>query len=100
MTTQPMSELVAGIVPPDFKPVPVDYEAASLSYLAEARKRDAIARYDASVPPGMRETDWAHPAMLPNAQQIARVLAHQAGAKGLILTGRTGRGCWITEARW
>ena len=98
MSTQGIAELVAGIVPVDFKPIPVDYEAASLSYIAEARKRDAIARYNASVPPGMRETDWAHPAMVPNAEAIGRVLAHQVGAKGLLLTGRTGRG--KTRAMW
>ena len=98
MTTQPMAELVAGIVPPDFKPLPIDLGAASLAHLAEARKRDAIARYEASVPPGMRQSDWSHPAMLPNAEAISRVLAHQAGAKGLLLTGRTGRG--KTRAMW
>lgn len=98
MTTQPMAELVAGIVPVDFRPIPIDFGEVTRNHIAEARKRDAIARYDASVPPGMRETDWAHPAMLPNAEQIARVLAHQAGTKGLILTGRTGRG--KTRAMW
>ena len=98
MSTQPMAELVAGIVPADFKPVPIDFGAVTLAHIAEARKRDALARYDASVPPGMRKTDWNHPAMLPNSEQIARVLAHQVGTKGLILTGRTGRG--KTRAMW
>jgi DNA replication protein DnaC len=98
MSTQPMAELVAGIVPPDFKPVPVDYEAASLSYLAEARKRDAIARYEASVPPAMRASDWAHPTLALNREQIGRVLAHKVGQRGLLLTGRTGRG--KTRAMW
>ena len=98
MSTQGIAELVAGIVPSDFKAVPVDYEAASLAYLAEARKRDAIARYEASVPPGMRQTDWAHPAMVANAEAIGRVLAHQVTAKGLLLTGYTGRG--KTRAMW
>ena len=98
MSTQPMAELVAGIVPADFKPLPIDLGAASLAHLAEARKRDAIARYEASVPPGMRQSDWSHPAMLPNAEAIARVLAHQVTGRGLILTGRTGRG--KTRAMW
>ena len=98
MTTQPMAELVAGIVPTDFKPLPIDLGAASLAHLADARKRDAIARYEAAVPPGMRQSDWSHPAMLPNAEAIQRVLAHQVGAKGLLLTGRTGRG--KTRAMW
>ena len=30
--------------------------------------------------------------MTPNRAQIERVLAHQVGAKGLLLSGRTGRG--------
>ncbi len=98
MSTQPMSELVAGIVPPDFKPIPVDYEAASLSYLAEARKRDAITRYEASVPVAMRASDWAHPTLALNQEQIGRVLGHQVGQRGLLLTGRTGRG--KTRAMW
>jgi DNA replication protein DnaC len=98
MSTQPMAELVADIVPSDFKPVPVDYEAASLSYLAEARKRDAIARYDASVPVAMRESDWGHAGMAANRAQIERVLGHQVGAKGLLLSGRTGRG--KTRSMW
>lgn len=98
MSTQPMAELVAGIVPPDFKPIPIDFGEVTRNHIAEARKRDSIARYETAVPPGMRETDWTHPAMLPNAEQIARVLAHQVTGKGLILTGRTGRG--KTRAMW
>jgi len=98
MSTQPMSELLSGVIPADFKPPPVDLEAASLAYVAEARKRDAIARYELVVPTAMRESDWTHPSLVPNREQIARVLSHQVTHKGLLLTGRTGRG--KTRAMW
>lgn len=98
MSTQQLASLLTGVVPEGFSATPFDGEAATLAFLAEARKRDAIARYEASVPPGMRETDWTYPAMVPNAEAIARVLAHQVTTKGLLLTGRTGRG--KTRAMW
>lgn len=92
MSTQLMSEIIMGMVPPDFRPIPIDHESASLSYLAEARKRDAIARYEAFVPVAMRHSDWDHPALDRNREQIKRVLGHQVGVRGLLLSGRTGRG--------
>jgi DNA replication protein DnaC len=98
MSTQPIHDLVAGIVPDGFQPVAVDLEAASLAYVAEARKRDAIARYEAAVPMVMRLSDWSHPSMIANAEQIRRVLDHQVTHRGLLLTGRTGRG--KTRSMW
>lgn len=98
MTAQPMAELLAGVVPEGFSGTPFDGEAASAHFLAEARKRDAIARFDSAVPPAMRESDWAHAAMALNRAQIERVLAHQVGVKGLLLTGKTGRG--KTRSMW
>ena len=98
MTAQPMASLLAGVVPDGFSATPFDGEAASAHFLAEARKRDAIARFDSAVPPTMRESDWGHAGMLANRAQIERVLAHQVGAKGLLLSGRTGRG--KTRSMW
>ena len=98
MSTQPMASLLAGVVPVGFSATPFDGEAASAHFLAEARKRDAIARFDSAVPPTMRESDWGHAGMLANRAQIERVLAHQVGAKGLLLSGRTGRG--KTRSMW
>jgi DNA replication protein DnaC len=98
MTAQPMASLLAGVVPDGFSGTPFDGEAASLAFLAEARKRDAIARFDSAVPPAMRVSDWSHAGMTPNRAQIERVLAHQVGAKGLLLSGRTGRG--KTRSMW
>ena len=98
MSARPMAELLTGVVPEGFSATPFDGEAASAHFLAEARKRDAIARFDSAVPPAMRESDWGHAAMLPNRAQIDRVLAHQVGAKGLLLSGRTGRG--KTRSMW
>jgi DNA replication protein DnaC len=98
MSTQPMSDLLAGIVPDGFSGTPFDYERASTDFLAEARKRDAIARFDSAVPPTMRESDWGHAGMAANRAQIELVLAHQVGAKGLLLSGRTGRG--KTRSMW
>jgi DNA replication protein DnaC len=98
MSTQPMASLLAGVVPEGFSGTPFDGEAATLAFLAEARKRDAIARYEASVPAAMRESDWAHPTLALNQEQIGRVLAHKVGQRGLLLTGRTGRG--KTRAMW
>jgi len=98
MTAQPMASLLTGVVPEGFSGTPFDGEAASAHFLAEARKRDAIARFDSAVPPAMRESDWGHAGMLANRTQIERVLAHQVGAKGLLLSGRTGRG--KTRSMW
>jgi DNA replication protein DnaC len=98
MTAQPMASLLTGIVPEGFSGTPFDGEAASAHFLAEARKRDAIARFDSAVPPTMRESDWGHAGMLANRAQIERVLAHQVGGKGLLLSGRTGRG--KTRSMW
>ena len=98
MTAQPMASLLAGVVPEGFSGTPFDGEAATLAFLAEARKRDAIARFDSAVPPTMRESDWGHAGMAANRAQIKRVLAHQVGAKGLLLSGRTGRG--KTRSMW
>jgi len=98
MTAQPMATLLTGVVPEGFSGTPFDHEGASAHFLAEARKRDAIARFDSAVPPAMRESDWGHAGMAANRAQIERVLAHQVGAKGLLLSGRTGRG--KTRSMW
>jgi len=98
MTAQPMANLLTGVVPEGFSGTPFDGEAATLAFLAEARKRDAIARFDSAVPPTMRESDWGHAGMVANRAQIERVLGHQVGAKGLLLSGRTGRG--KTRSMW
>jgi len=98
MTAQPMASLLTGVVPEGFSGTPFDGEAASAHFLAEARKRDAIARFDFAVPPTMRESDWGHAGMAANRAQIERVLGHQVGAKGLLLSGRTGRG--KTRSMW
>lgn len=98
MSTQPMSDLLTGIVPDGFSATPFDHERASTTFLSEARKRDAIARFDWAVPTTMRESDWGHSGMVPNRAQIDRVLAHQVGEKGLLLTGKTGRG--KTRSMW
>ncbi len=98
MTAQPMASLLTGVVPEGFSGTPFDGEAATLAFLAEARKRDAIARFDSAVPPTMRESDWGHAGMSANRAQIERVLGHQVGAKGLLLSGRTGRG--TTRSMW
>jgi len=98
MTAQPMASLLTGVVPEGFSGTPFNGEAASAHFLAEARKRDAIARFNSAVPPAMRESDWGHAGMVANRAQIERVLAHQVGAKGLLLSGRTGRG--KTRSMW
>jgi len=98
MTAQPMASLLAGVVPEGFSGTPFDGEAASAHFLAEARKRDAIARFETAVPPTMRESDWGHAEIVANRAQIDRVLAHQVGAKGLLLSGRSGRG--KTRSMW
>ena len=98
MSTQQLSSLLTGVVPEGFSGTPFDGEAASAHFLAEARKRDAIARFESAVSPAMLESDWGHAGMLANRPQIERVLAHQVGAKGLLLSGRTGRG--KTRSMW
>ena len=42
MSTQQLSSLLTGVVPDGFSATPFDGEAATLAFIAEARKRDAI----------------------------------------------------------
>ena len=98
MSAQQLADVLTGVVPEGFSGTPFDGEAASAYFLAEARKRDAIARFDSAVPPTMRESDWSHAGMTPNRAQIERVLSHKVGAKGLLLSGRTARG--KTRSMW
>lgn len=73
---------------------PVDWQAVSEAYAADARRRDARARFDAfaAEAPGLAETDWARPCFDANRAAIDRVLAWQYGPRGLLASGPTGRG--------
>lgn len=98
MTSKPISEILADLPPLDPATPRIDLKAASLAFIADARKRDAIARFEAFVPMAMRDSDWGHPSLAANREQIARVLSHQVTQRGLLLTGRTGRG--KTRSMW
>ena len=73
---------------------PVDWESASMDYVANARKRDAAARYWAKIDemPEFAETDWTRPKFAANRDSIAKVIGWQYGKTGLLLSGPTGRG--------
>ena len=75
---------------------PIDWEARSAAFVAEARARDARLRYAALIKeaPQMEESDWEHKEIAMNREQIERVLAWRPveGARGLLLSGESGRG--------
>jgi len=87
--TAPFLEAFGGITR-----TPVDWEAASLDYVSDARKRDAAARYRAKIEemPEFASTDWTRPKFDQNRAAIAKVLGWQYGKTGLLLSGPTGRG--------
>lgn len=82
----------------DYTPGSVDLDAKGAEYLAECKRRDCIARWEAECPPEYRETDWKHPRLSPYADQIAKVLAWEPQSRGLLITGPTGRG--KTRSMW
>jgi len=98
MTTEPTAagELLdlATLPPPSGQPV--DFDAIAADYLADARKRSALTRFQETCPEGMRSADtrWDDPRLLPNADAIAKVKAWRpsVSGKGLLATGPTGRG--------
>lgn len=75
---------------------PADYvfdpEARGREYLAEAKKRDAIGRFNATCPDDYKQSDWSNPALLPYMHAIERVKSWQNGPLGIIASGPTGRG--------
>lgn len=79
-----------GIEPSNFENV--DLEERGRQYLADAKKRTAIARYNADCVRGYPESDWNHARLAPYRHAIDRVLAWQYGPKGILATGKTGRG--------
>lgn len=87
--TAPFIEALGGV-----KRTPVDWESASMAYVANARKSDAAARYRATIDemPEFAATDWTRPKFDANRAAIARVLGWQYGKTGLLLSGPTGRG--------
>lgn len=71
---------------------PVDFEEIGRQYLADAKKRDAIARYEADSQKGYPESDWDHAMLRPYRHAIDQVRDWQYGPMGVIASGKTGRG--------
>lgn len=92
--TRTIGELVAmpGSETCDRKPV--DWEAATEAYIAQAKRETAIARYAAFAEnhPIIVETDWERPQYQQNRHVIDRVIGWSYCAKGMLLTGESGRG--------
>lgn len=79
-------------LPPPKDTNPVDWEERSRAFMAEAKKRDAIARYRNDCEKGYPESDWNHPKLAPYRHAIEYVRNWQFNPKGMIATGATGRG--------
>lgn len=79
----------------DYYGKPTDFD---LKFIANAKAQAARERWENACPVEMRESDWEHQRMKPNAALIAAVLAHVPSKKGLICSGATGRG--KTRAMW
>lgn len=71
---------------------PVDLEARSAEFMADAKRRDAEARWQATCPPDFKASNWDHPELKPYRASIDRVLAWKYQPLGLIASGPTGRG--------
>lgn len=70
----------------------IDWDELGLEYLAKAKKRDAIARYEFDCQKGYPDTNFEDARLLAYKEAIQRVLSWQYGPKGMILSGPTGRG--------
>ena len=79
---------------PGFDPnaPPIDFEERGREYLHAAKKRDAIARYEADCEKGYPEADWTCLHLAPYADAIDKVRNWQYGPRGILASGPTGRG--------
>lgn len=71
---------------------PIDWDERSRAFMADAKKRDAIARYRNDCEKGYPESNWDHPSLAPYRHAIEAVRNWQFGPRGIIATGKTGRG--------
>lgn len=89
-----LNVVIPGYVPPAVAQTPeqrdAEIERDSLAYIANARRQDAIARYEAACPTEYRNYDIAHPKAALNRAAINTVLNWKFGKQGLICTGPTG----------
>lgn len=70
----------------------LDPEEASRRFIAQERARDRLARFEVDIGPEYRESDWTHPNMQAFLPVSRRVMAWQAGKRGMLISGPTGRG--------
>lgn len=90
--------LVASIEPAFGPHQPIDHEAVAADYIENAKREDAIARWNAHCPPELQSSDWTHPELQPHAAKIRRILAYEFSHRGIIASGSTGRG--KSRAMW
>jgi DNA replication protein DnaC len=76
----------------DYQPGAVDLDTVGAAYLAECKRRDCIARWEADCPAEYKSTDWQDARLMPYAAQIAKVLSWEPQPRGLLLSGPSGRG--------
>lgn len=79
-------------------PNAAEREQFSRDYVARAKREAAADRWRHECPPEYRESDWSRPELAPYRPIIDRVLGYKLGPKGILATGRTGRG--KTRAMW
>lgn len=73
---------------------PVDWETVGVAYVSDARLRDARRRFERFIGewPEFAETDWSRSKYDENRAAIAAITCWQAGRKGVLASGPTGRG--------
>lgn len=90
--TQPVGNLLTAWLSGDQSVVPtasaIDREADTLARVKAGRTE----LWQKCCPSDLQATNWDHPHLSPYREQIARVLSWNVGGKGLLLSGRTGRG--------
>ena len=88
-------------LPADFVPGPRQpgkIEAKSAEITRRSNRARNARRWHQKCPRLYRHSDWIHPRLATFSSQVAQVLGWQAGAKGLLVTGPSGRG--KTRALW
>lgn len=91
-----LADIMAAPVKPDPSFTPPD--SSTKEYIQGVRRRDGERYFDRFCPEAYRSFDVTHHSISPNRAQISRVITWEPQAKGMLLSGPTGRGktraCW------
>lgn len=93
--TLPMADAVGEYPKPA---VTVDLDEVGADYLRRARRDTALARWEYSCPPDLKQTDFQDPRLAGSAQRCREVLSWEYQRRGILATGASGVG--KTRSMW